>query len=927
MKSSPKQRKRWDKQTASGLKRRLFVSDRDVTAPPNFNRGVYNFRANMNGIPTQGTSALQKHRPPLKGRTRLFILLAFIAGYVAIFQVFFEQAGHLLSMLLTIPVIAAGIFFGRTAGTVAALTGIAFNMLMLTRFGDEALAYAFRYTVGYLVILVLGYLAGYLYEGKIARRRIDDATAARERFIVLMRMATQSISSPQDAGNNYFQLLSHLTNMFVADYAHLIRWGDTRKQAFILATTLPTATPLPPNVLSPEDTEWFAGILQTGKPQVVEDAEDVMHILRVLPFPKHASQTQSVLLMPLSMKDYSFGILILGFQSPRHFSHDELTYVELAGGQITLALRTAQQQSEIEARLKEMQALASIERALSETERVGTDEVLQQIVDSALELIREAEESVIHLLDAEREMLVPRAISGFDQGSKTSKRYQLRLREGVAGHVIASGETVNIGDVHASSLFVIKDTAPNYRSLLVAPVQSGDQPLGTISVQSSQVDAFSSKDENLLKALSVQASIAFENARLFEATQKKLKEINALYQTGQELASSLDADELITSVVNLLQRNFGYYHVQIFLVDPSSGDLIFKSGSGEIGARLLEMGYRLPRGTGITGHTMETAIPFVTNNVNDIMFYYRNPLLPETQSEMSVPIKVADRVVGVLDIQDTRRLTEDDLQLMSAVADQLSVALQKARLYANLQSALQQEQSIRTQLIQSERLALVGRLLASVSHELNNPLQAIQNALFLLKDEERLSEQGRQDLDVILAETERMASLIERLRSAYRPGRVRDFRPVDLNNLIEDVHTLISTHMRHKQIAFEFHPDPDLPPVAGLSDQMRQVVLNLFLNAIEAMKPGGRLTARTLHLPLQNEILLTVKDTGPGIHPEILPQVFEAFITDKQTGTGLGLTITRDIIEQHFGRIEAANDPSGGAVFNIWLPAGAKGQE
>jgi signal transduction histidine kinase len=364
------------------------------------------------------------------------------------------------------------------------------------------------------------------------------------------------------------------------------------------------------------------------------------------------------------------------------------------------------------------------------------------------------------------------------------------------------------------------------------------------------------------------------------------------------------------------------------LLDPENGDAVLKSGSGETGARMLEAKTRLPRGTGIVSHVVETALPFVSNNVNSIVFFYRNPLLPDTQSEMTVPIKVDGRVVGVIDVQEKppNKLTDNDLQLTVAVADQLSVSLQRASLYSNLQTALQQEQTVRSQLIQSERLALVGRLLASVSHELNNPLQAIQNALFLLKDEERLSAQGKQDLDVILSEAERMASLIERLRSAYRPGRVKDFRPVELNSVIEDVHTLISTHMRQKQIAFEFHPKPDLPPISGMSDQMRQVVLNLFLNAIDAMKPGGRLIVWTQSLVPQNEVLLTVKDTGPGIDPEILPKIFDAFITGKQTGTGLGLTITRDIIEQHFGRIEAENDPEGGAVFKVWLSVDGKGR-
>jgi len=109
--------------------------------------------------------------------------------------------------------------------------------------------------------------------------------------------------------------------------------------------------------------------------------------------------------------------------------------------------------------------------------------------------------------------------------------------------------------------------------------------------------------------------------------------------------------------------------------------------------------------------------------------------------------------------------------------------------------------------------------------------------------------------------------------------------------------------------------------VAGISDQLRQVVLNLFLNAVEVMKPGGRLTVQTCSLSEQKEILLTIRDSGPGIDPEILPRIFDPFITTKHTGTGLGLTITHDIVDQHHGRILAENDPEGGAVFYVWLAA------
>lgn len=586
-------------------------------------------------------------------------------------------------------------------------------------------------------------------------------------------------------------------------------------------------------------------------------------------------------------------------------------------------------QRDIQHSLKESNTLTQIGRALSETERVGTDKVLQLIVNSARELIQHAEESVIHLMDADEDELFPRAVSGIDANTQPLDRPKLRLGEGVAGQVSKTGKTINVGDIKTSPLFIQRDKAPTFQSLMVAPVQSGEQQIGTISVQSNKRNAFSAHDMELLNSLSIQAAIAIENTRLFEATQQSLKEVNALYRTSQGLASSLNTDELINDVVNLLQQNFGYYHVQIYLIDYESGDAVLKSGSGEIGVRMLEAKTRLPKGTGIVNHVVETGIPFVTNDVNAIVFFYRNPLLPDTHSEMTVPIMLDGKVAGVIDIQEKppKKLTDNDLQLMVAVADQLSVSLQKANLYNNLQTALQQEQTVRSQLMQSERLALVGRLLASVSHELNNPLQAIQNALFLLKDEEQLSKQGKQDLDVILSEAERMASLIERLRSAYRPGRARDFRAVELNNLIEDVHTLMTTHMRQKQIVFEFHPEPDLPPISGMPDQIRQVVLNLFINAVEVMDSGGCLTVRTRNLIQQNEVLLSVKDNGPGIDADILPQIFDAFITDKQSGTGLGLTITHDIIEQHFGRIEAENDPQGGAIFNIWLPVDKKGKK
>jgi signal transduction histidine kinase len=209
---------------------------------------------------------------------------------------------------------------------------------------------------------------------------------------------------------------------------------------------------------------------------------------------------------------------------------------------------------------------------------------------------------------------------------------------------------------------------------------------------------------------------------------------------------------------------------------------------------------------------------------------------------------------------------------------------------------------------------------ASVAHELNNPLQAIQNALYLVKQEQALSPQAREDLQVALTEADRLADLISRLRETYRPATAEQFRLESINAIVYDVQRLIGTHLRHSQITFEFDPDPELPLLPAIRDQLKQVILNLCLNAVEAMLTGGRLTVRTRYLAALGDIMVTIADTGTGIDPAALPNIFEPFFTTKEGGTGLGLVITYDIIQRHRGRIEVESEIGHGTTFKIWLP-------
>ena len=502
---------------------------------------------------------------------------------------------------------------------------------------------------------------------------------------------------------------------------------------------------------------------------------------------------------------------------------------------------------------------------------------------------------------------------------------KMPLGSGVAGQVIQKGEAINIPDVRDDPRF-LRAAHPPFRSLLVAPIQSGQEQIGTISVQSDSVHAFSADEVELLKALGAQAAIAIENTQLYETTEQRLKEMDVLYHISRETGISLGPGLMFKEVVKLLKQKFEYYNVQLFMLDPLDKGKIDFHSSDQDQIQIPEIYEQLNATASIVGHVAQTGEAFITNNLEQVLFFKQDVSHANIQSELAVPIKIEGQVMGVLDIQHTppHKLGESDLRLITAVANQLAINLNETNLYTNLQESLKQEQAMRSQLIQSERLALVGRLLASVSHELNNPLQAIQNALFLIKDEIGLSDQGGQDMDIILSETERMATLIERLRLVYKPVREQDFQLLQVNSLVDDIYILISAHMQRKEINFEFQPDPNLPMISGIPDQLIQVLLNIFLNAVEAMPVRGRLSVRTETLPGENEIMITIKDTGPGIDPELLPNIFNPFVTNKDNGTGLGLAISHDIVEQHAGHIEATNDPQGGAVFTIWLPVRQK---
>src|SRR6185503_20180420 len=225
---------------------------------------------------------------------------------------------------------------------------------------------------------------------------------------------------------------------------------------------------------------------------------------------------------------------------------------------------------------------------------------------------------------------------------------------------------------------------------------------------------------------------------------------------------------------------------------------------------------------------------------------------------------------------------------------------------------------VEQQLFESEKLAAVGRLAASIAHEVNNPLEAIKNALYLMQSGSEGDKKYR-FLEIARKETERVSHIIRQLLGFdRRPGEV-DW--VDVNQVLEETLVLMEKKMRQQRIRIVKQFDEELPRIRARADQLRQVFLNLILNAQQAIEGEGKIVVSTSRYEqaLQPSIIVQLSDSGVGIAEGDLARIFDPFFSTGKKGTGLGLWVTQDIVRQHGGRIEVSSDIGRGTVFSIVL--------
>jgi two-component system NtrC family sensor kinase len=256
---------------------------------------------------------------------------------------------------------------------------------------------------------------------------------------------------------------------------------------------------------------------------------------------------------------------------------------------------------------------------------------------------------------------------------------------------------------------------------------------------------------------------------------------------------------------------------------------------------------------------------------------------------------------------------------LQAIASVLAVALENARLYGELKMLLNEHQQAQAQLIQAEKMAALGRLVASLAHEINNPLQALRSGFSLLLSRRGDREKQRRYLEIASGEVERLITIVERVLDFYRPS-YEQMEPTDINAVLDGTLLLVSKTLEHSRVTVYQELATNLLPVEAMADQLKQVFLNIILNAQQAMPDGGELTVRT-GLSDREEVYITFTDTGLGISDDDKGRLFEPFFTTRPDGTGMGLAISYSIVERHGGRIEVDSEVDRGSTFTVILPA------
>ncbi|HEY5730953.1 MAG TPA: GAF domain-containing protein [Anaerolineales bacterium] len=476
---------------------------------------------------------------------------------------------------------------------------------------------------------------------------------------------------------------------------------------------------------------------------------------------------------------------------------------------------------------------------------------------------------------------------------------------------------------------------------LYVPLRFRGQPIGMLSVESKLANAFTSYDESLIVVIASHLASLADYTRLREEAEGRARNLGVIHEVVQQVVGLTDPHEVAELTADLLARYFSYELAAVFIADDKGKLTIggFGGASQNVVKRAMKS-IEYPLIGGITGHVFETGEGVLVNDVLQDERYM--PIRGwQAGSEMCVAIRDGSKVLGIIDVESSSRnsFTHNDYIALESLAGILATVITSADQYQRLQETIYQlretemelnarmeaQRLAENRLVQAAKLAAVGEMAAGIAHELNNPLTSVTGFAELVMDEMPEESPSRADLDLVIRESRRARDVVRRLLDFARQSESARAN-ADMNKVVVDVVTL-TRHLIHTNgVELTLTVEEDLPWVSMDENQMKQVLLNLVHNALQAMPAGGNMEIATrLSQKLGHDgIVVSVRDTGVGIPPENQTRIFEPFFTTKadRGGTGLGLSVTYGIVSDHGGEIELVSQPGAGSTFTVWLPKG-----